>query len=319
MRYYSLDAIRGLAAIAVVHFHMGLIWHVAPFGYLAVDFFFALSGFVTETVYGPRFIAGMTTPGFFAARLRRLYPVFLVGILLGAFVIAAKVFAGIDSPPAWVVPLNLAVLPAPVAGDYFPVNVPCWTLFLEFTAYFLYAAFRRYLTAPILLIVTVVSGITLLSWGDDLNVGSTWDTIHIGIARLGFAFPFGVLLARLGVRPCWRTWLALLPPLWLMVIFYHSRIDTDVALLTLPMLLVWSIALEVPEKLRALSRWLGDISYPLYIVHYPLLSVFQFLCREIGAAGPVAQMVGTVGLLAAAHMVAFWNDRYRTFAERSIG
>ncbi|WP_162949280.1 acyltransferase family protein [Rhizobium sp. CCGE532] len=133
-----MDAIRGLAAIAVVHFHMGLIWHVAPFGYLAVDFFFALSGFVTEVVYGPRFMTGMTTSRFVVTRLERLYPVFLVGIFLGAFVIVAKVFVGVDRPPAWVVPLNLAILPAPVAGDYFPVNVPCWTLFLEFTAYFLY-------------------------------------------------------------------------------------------------------------------------------------------------------------------------------------
>lgn len=315
MRYYSLDAIRGLAAIAVVHFHMGLIWHVAPFGYLAVDFFFALSGFVTETVYGPRFKAGMTAPGFFAVRIRRLYPVFFVGILLGAFIIVAKVFAGIDRPPAWTIPLNMAVLPAPVPGDYFPVNVPCWTLFLEFVAYFLYAVFRRYLTPSVLLLTTVISGAVLLASGDDLNVGSTWDTIHIGVARLGFAFPFGILLARLGVRPFWQTWLALLPPAWLMITFYHARADTDVALLTLPMLLVWSISLEVPKKLQSISRWLGDISYPLYIVHYPLLSAFQYFCREIGATGPIAQIAGTVGLLAAAHMVAFWNSRHRVFAQ----
>ncbi|AYG64740.1 MULTISPECIES: hypothetical protein [unclassified Rhizobium] len=140
--------------------------------------------------------------------------------------------------------------------------------------------------------------------------------------RFGAAWlclPFGVLLARLGVRPRWQTWLALLPPVWLMLIFYQSKASTDVALLTLPMLLVWSIALEVPTKLQALARWLGAISYPLYVVHYPLLSVFQFLCREIGAAGPVAQLVGTAVLLLAAHMVAFWNDHSRTLVERGGG
>ena len=74
MRYYTLDAIRGIGAISVLLFHMGLVWHIAPYGYLAVDVFFALSGFVMAMTYERDLKFGMTVGQFYTLRLERLYP-----------------------------------------------------------------------------------------------------------------------------------------------------------------------------------------------------------------------------------------------------
>ena len=82
--FHTLDALRGIAAIGVLVFHMGPIFTpiAAPGGYLAVDLFFMMSGVVLSHAYEARFRAGMGTLDFMRARLIRLYPLYLAGALL---------------------------------------------------------------------------------------------------------------------------------------------------------------------------------------------------------------------------------------------
>ncbi|MHC2733083.1 hypothetical protein ACVIEO_006660 [Rhizobium leguminosarum] len=80
-RYYTLDAMRGFAAICVVATHFRESY--APSAYLAVDFFFVLSGFIIAEIYGKRLSRGLLFQSFMAARIKRLYPLYLIGILVG--------------------------------------------------------------------------------------------------------------------------------------------------------------------------------------------------------------------------------------------
>lgn len=258
MRYYTLDAVRGIGAIVVLFFHMGLVWHIAPYGYLAVDVFFALSGFVMAMTYEHQLKAGMPRRRFLVLRLARLYPTYLVGIALGSLVVIAKVLAGNDWPTPWTL-LNVVMLPAPVSGDFFPLNVPAWSLFFELIAYVLFARSFRADSTNIWLVM-VSCGFVLWATGGIHNEGSTWREFPLGLARLGFAFPLGWLLWRWNFRP-------------------------------------W----ELPAALHRQAKFLGDMSYPLYVIHYPLLSPLQLLLRKLGVSGPLPAVAVAVVLVTAAY------------------
>ena len=266
MRYYTLDAIRGIGAISVLLFHMGLVWHIAPYGYLAVDVFFALSGFVMAMTYERDLKFGMTVGQFYTLRLERLYPTYLIGLGLGTIVIAAKVSAGTDWPSPWIL-FNVAMLPAPVTGDFFPVNVPAWSLFFELIAYACFAVAIR-VRSSTLVLVMVVSACVLVTHGGIRNVGSTWTEFPLGLARLGLAFPLGWLLWRWNVRP-------------------------------------W----ELPAALHRPAKFLGDMSYPLYVIHYPLLSPLQLLLGRYHLAGPLPAIAIVVLLVVVAGFLAHLMSR----------
>ena len=107
-RYEILDGLRGVAALMVVLFHIFETYSKGPaeqiinHGYLAVDFFFVLSGFVVGYAYDDRWNK-MTTWGFFKRRLTRLHPMVIAGTLVGAalFFFAGNVFPLTHQSPLW--------------------------------------------------------------------------------------------------------------------------------------------------------------------------------------------------------------------------
>src|SRR6516225_9704176 len=88
--YPILDGLRGVAAILVIIYHLFEAYYPVPahhpehHGYLAVDFFFLLSGFVVGYAYDDRWEKGMSVWDFFKIRLIRLHPLVLLGVLIGA-------------------------------------------------------------------------------------------------------------------------------------------------------------------------------------------------------------------------------------------
>ncbi len=171
-----LDGLRGTAALIVVIFHIQgitVMWdgakvvlHHAP---LAVDFFFALSGFVIGYAYDDRW-ERMNTGRFLALRLIRLHPLVILGALLGLASYLFDPFAG----TAQVAPLGMVLgafalclfaLPSwPLANrwtDTHPLNGPIWTLFQEYIGNLAYALVLRRLRARWLALLAVASGVVL--------------------------------------------------------------------------------------------------------------------------------------------------------------
>jgi len=138
-RFGTLDGLRGVAAIVVVLFHAIFGAWVPRFGYLAVDLFFILSGFVLSHAYDKRFVAGMSVAEFLSLRVVRLYPLYLLGLVLGLCVV--RINPSIMDAPAAGVLLNFVLnlfdlpgmeIPGTLYRELFPLNVPLWSLFFEF-------------------------------------------------------------------------------------------------------------------------------------------------------------------------------------------
>ena len=230
-RYEILDGLRGVAAMMVIVFHcfetyIPLIGtQIINHGYLAVDFFFILSGFVIGYAYNDRWNS-MTTWGFFKRRLVRLHPMVVAGTLWGAalfFFAAGNYFPAIIQTPAWkfglCIWLALLMIPCPTGldirgwGETNPLNGPNWSLTFEYIGNILYALILRRLPVVVLGILCLCSifftlDLTLgwdvfhlLPHGPQYTVIGGWsitpDQLYIGFTRLGYPFLCGLLLSRI--------------------------------------------------------------------------------------------------------------------------
>src|SRR6266567_7433463 len=211
-RYAYLDGIRGVAAILVLVRHTGNFWH---FGfhrsYLAVDLFFILSGFVIAYAYDEKLRDGkISIAQFVKIRLIRLYPVFLMSVLMcGVVVAAAVMFDPPGTAPsiaeiASVIVLTAMYLPSRLSGsnDLFPLNGIYWSLFFELLVNVLYAAVRPWLNTAVLVVAAASFGfmVALIAYGyGTLNVGFTWGIgpVFSGFVRAAFGIFLGLLLFRL--------------------------------------------------------------------------------------------------------------------------
>lgn len=305
LRLTGLDALRGIAALCVVVMHVGAIYPGAPrlvgAAYLAVDFFFLLSGFVMARTYEARMHAG-TLPAwrFLRARYLRLWPTMAVGAVLSA------PFLWRDNPdlPVFLrtaLP-NLLLLPAFAIPVLFGLNTPAWSVFFELVANVGHATVLRRLGNQGLALVVLVFFVAAAACGvhfGNLDLGSKAENIVGGLARVGLSYGLGVLLWRWhGDRaplpvPPWLAFLAMPALFWT-----ASRaqaegwlFDLGFIALACPLLLWGGLALREggPRSLQALCLAFGAISFPLYAVHYPVLLAVEAAGLDIWLA-PVAAL-----------------------------
>ena len=277
-------------------------------GHIAVDFFFLLSGFVLSYAYDDRWTK-MSTWQFFKRRLIRLHPMLVMGALIGfasfAFV-GFERWDGTSTSLGWAVTallLTLLMVPAiPGApyevrgnGEMYPLNGPGWSLFFEYLGNILYALFIRRLPTKALAALTVALSVAHvwffvgnISGYDMVGVGWTIDAANFwgGLVRMLFPFTMGMLLARTfkprQVKGAFG-WCTLSLVLLVSVPYIASSGSPslnslyEVVCITLLFpLIVWlgaSGSLQSRYTSKA-SKLLGDISYPLYIIHYPLMYIF---------------------------------------------
>ena len=206
-KFHTLDAMRGVAALGVVTLHSPDYFNgYISSSHLAVDFFFLLSGFVLAHAYDARLRAPRAVGWFMGVRLIRLYPLYLLGLLLGLIALGLHFIRG-DSPisaaavgPA--IGAGLFMLPTPPVygiGDPFPINGPSWSLFLELLVNLIFALVVSRLTNRVLIIIVAAAGIALIATGlhfQTLHVGWLWATIWAGLPRVFFSFFLGVLMYR---------------------------------------------------------------------------------------------------------------------------
>ncbi len=276
-------------------------------GHIAVDFFFILSGFVISYAYDDRW-GKMSTGGFFKRRLIRLHPMLVMGAVVGAiaFLVASREqWSGGTTPVGWVMTamlLTMFMIPAvPGAhyevrgnGEMFPLNGPGWSLFFEYIGNILYALFIRRLPTRMLAVLAVLLGVVHcwffvgdVSGYDTVGVGWTIDDHNFwgGLVRMMFPFTVGMLLART-FRPrkvkgaFWICSIALVAIFAVPYIKPGHNISLNslyevVCIAFIFPLLVWLGASgSASGRTGKLNRLLGDLSYPLYIVHYPIMYLF---------------------------------------------
>lgn len=313
--YELLDGLRGVAALLVVWYHLFEAFAISPVdqrfnhGYLAVDFFFLLSGFVIGYAYDERWGRGLRMRDFIKRRLIRLHPMVVLGALLGAaafFVQGSVRWNGEPVSTGMVLAAllcGLLLIPAwPGAGhevrgngEMYPLNGPGWSLFFEYLGNLLYMLLLRRLPTRWLTLLVALTGAALAAFaiGDlsgygHLGVGWTLAGSNFpgGMLRLLFAFPAGLLLARRfrPVRIRGAFWLCSLSLAVLLAMPYvgseqnhlfNGLYDTLSTLLLFPLLLWLGASGHATDAATArICGFLGDISYPLYMVHYPSMYLF---------------------------------------------
>ena len=309
--YPILDGLRGVAALMVVAFHLfeahapSRFGQIINHGYLAVDFFFVLSGFVIGYAYDDRW-GGMSTLDFFKRRLIRLHPMIVAGMLVGALMFylgAGPTFPKIHDTPLWLVVLVAAIGMTlwPVApaldirgwGEMHPLDGPAWSLFYEYVANILYALVVRKFSRKVLALCVLLAGAALVHYlvgGPTGDVIGGWSLepvqVRIGLTRLLYPFFAGLLLSRV-VKPghvkhafalCSLIVIAVLAlprfggpqTLWM-----NGLYESLCIVLVFP-LVVWlgASGQSGPGAPNRVSAFIGSLSYPLYITHYPFIYAY---------------------------------------------
>lgn len=308
--YEILDGLRGVAAIIVVAFHIfeafaggNRFVQIINHGYLAVDFFFLLSGFVVAYAYDDRW-AKMTQWEFYKRRLIRLQPMVIMGMIIGAifyyFQASDILFPMIEGMEVWKVILTMIIgftlLPVPPSmeirgwGEMHPLDGPAWSLFFEYIANILYALFFRKFSNKVLGIFVLIFAGMLINYtvfGPKGDVIGGWslnpEQMNIGFTRLLYPFFAGILLSRLGklIHIKGAFWVC---SILIAIVLMMPRIGDESSLWTnglyesfciimmFPLIVSIGAGGEItnPFSLK-ICKALGDISYPLYITHYPLI------------------------------------------------
>ncbi len=312
--YEILDGLRGVAAILVVIFHIleafnegSRFKQIMNHGYLAVDFFFLLSGFVVAYAYDDRW-EKMSQWEFYKRRLIRLQPMVIMGMVIGAlfyyFQASEVAFPQIATMPVWklilVMLAGFVLIPLPPSmeirgwGETFPLNGPAWSLFFEYIANILYALFFRKFSNKVLGFLVLIFAGMLVQYtvfgpkGDVIGGWSlTMQELYVGFTRLLYPFFAGILLSRLGklIHIKGAFWVC---SILIIVIFSIPRLGDENSLwinglyesiaiiLLFPLIVAIGAGGEIKNPLSLkICKALGDISYPIYIIHYPLIYCYM--------------------------------------------
>lgn len=321
-RYEILDGLRGVAAMLVVAYHLfETYYHGAPeqpinHGYLAVDFFFVLSGFVIGYAYDDRWDK-MTTWSFVKRRLIRLHPMVIFGTLFGGLMFyfgSCGEFPLINDTPWWMVLAVMlwcfTMIPLPNTmdirgwGETNPLNGPAWSLQWEYIANILYALVIRRLSKVALAVCVVVFAVLTVILCLDIDVtgflvernyasytvvggwSTTPDQLQVGLTRLLYPFFCGLLISRMGklIKVKAGFWWC---SLMIVVLFCmpwmglgtegddrwtNGLYEAICILVCFPLIVAMGAGSSVTgSRSSAINKFLGEISYPIYITHYPLI------------------------------------------------
>ncbi|MCF8715340.1 acyltransferase [Joostella atrarenae] len=340
--FIVLDGLRGVAALAVVIFHF-MEWIYTDFtlnfighGFLAVDFFFCLSGFVIAYAYDDR-IADIGILKFFKSRIIRLHPLVIFGSVLGLLLFFLDPFDASEVTYSFlemglIFLCSLLLIPYPVMGERgfnnFGLNAPSWSLFWEYIANIAYALFLNKLKKPVLIVLTIIAA-GFLSYvaynAGNLMGGWSKDNFWDGFARISYSFLAGILIYR-----C--NWIIknnlgfiglslLIAGAFLMPYFsFNWLYELLCVLIYFPLLIMLGAGTIEPVKTKRLCVFSGKISYPLYMTHYAGIWVFgNYLIAKNPSKGELTFIVigGTILFLIVAYFVmTYFDEPVRKYLKR---
>ena len=308
--YSILDGLRGVAAITVVCFHIFEAYatshldQIINHGYLAVDFFFILSGFVVGYAYDDR-LKTMKTKDFIKRRIIRLHPMVMIGAVIGAIMFYSQGCSVWDVSKVTVLVLffatflNALLIPATIGteirglGEMFPLNGPSWSLFFEYIGNILYVLLIRKFSTKALSFLVLIAGCGLATFAifgplGDICVGFSLTGTEItgGSLRLLFSFSAGLLISRIfkPVKVKGAFWICSLSIIALLAVpriggtehlWMNGLYETICCVVFFPFLIFLGASGKSSDKYTTtICKFLGDISYPLYMVHYPFIYLY---------------------------------------------
>ena len=355
-RYDILDGLRGVAAVMVLLYHVFndaksfFVWPtpVNEFfhSFLAVDFFFILSGFVMGYAYDEKLKAStLTLSGFIKRRLIRLHPMIVMGVLVGVvcFIVQGMTkWSGEEVTVCalmWATLLGLFMIPSPASMDVrgnteiFPLNGPQWSLFFEYIGSLLYGLFLHRMSTKWLRVWVACSIVTIAGYAlmiEDGGIAYGWSSepanLCGGALRMLYAYPMGLLMARVfrerQPKPL-HGHVFLYCSLALVVLlglpFVGSKDGETIYQLVcifsfFPTIIWYGARGMVTGKSREAVSILGRLSYPLYAVHFPLVYLYISWVQKSGfsyetSAQPwLAAIITIVAALFLALLCMFFYD-----------
>ncbi|HEY2445486.1 MAG TPA: acyltransferase [Rhizomicrobium sp.] len=291
-RFLGLDGLRGVCALTILFYHCSDYFHKGPIflhGFLAVDVFFILSGFVIALTYEEGLRTGGRPAVFLFNRVRRLFPTYWLGAAINIAIFLAIALSGIlFSEDSWwmiwlFIPVTtLLMIPDYVTPDgaiYPAMDGVTWSLFCEWIAYIVYATgVFRWRTWAITTAAVVGWG-SLTLWG--IHTGLGWSgggdrmtLLTIGTLRCLPAFAAGVVIYRIHRHEIFQRLPVISTEILLLLWFCMAAIprpaatpilDAMIVVILSPILVCLLIRSE--HKAPAYCKRLGSLSYPLYVVH----------------------------------------------------
>ena len=359
--YDLLDGLRGVAALMVIWYHVfeGFAFasnsaiETLNHGYLAVDFFFILSGFVIGYAYDDRWGKSLTMKDFFKRRLIRLHPMVIMGAVLGAITFCIQGSVQWDGTHVAISMIMLSLLctiffiPAmPGAGyevrgngEMFPLNGSCWSLFFEYIGNILYALFIRRLSNKALTVFVVLLGVALAAFAvfnvstyGNIGVGWTLDGVNFlgGSLRMLFPFSLGMLMSR-NFKPMkvkGAFWICAIALIALFSVPYLEGLEplcmngvyeAFCVIVAFPIILwIGASGTTTDKQSTKICKFLGDISYPVYVIHYPLMYLFYAWLIEnqlytLGETWHVALCVFILSIILAYLCLKLYDEPIRKY------
>ncbi|MFB6456822.1 acyltransferase family protein [Chitinophaga sp. Hz27] len=333
--FEALDGLRGLAALSIVVFHLYEFlvpdYTKSPIGhgYLAVDFFFCLSGFVIGYAYDER-APKLGNKLFFLNRLIRLHPMVIWGAVIGLLGYMFDPFNGAANvAEAGMIKVILAfvcalvMLPFPWlpgrGGGLFPYNTPAWSLLMEYFINIVYALVLVRVSRRILLVLLAGTAVWLIAVARFRGwIITGWDapTFFDGFARVSFSFLAGLTVFRFNFII--RTKLNFVVLAALLVgtfVFPHYNNDwiTEmiIVMLVFPLLLALGAGMQVTGFLQQVCVFTGKLSYPLYMTHIWAVWLFGnylFIGKPTQKAAYIAAAVVFFGTVLLGYLVLRFYD-----------
>ncbi|MDD2781648.1 acyltransferase [Sulfuricurvum sp.] len=333
-RFNTLDGLRGIAAIAVMlhHFNHSLF----PNASVAVDLFFGLSGFVIAYSYYPKLYSNLSMYTYLKKRLIRLYPMFLLGLIIGvvALIIKSLYFQTNLSFAQIFTAFSMNLFYLPYLADFyvqigidripsaiFPTNDPAWSLFFEM--------FINVVLALLLLIskntkfiisIVITSAIGLIGYSLYFHIATPGWGMHNflgGIPRVFYSFFTGVLIFLLfnflkskvqAINPIYILFALFV----LLSIPYSGKIWLISTIFIVPIFIVLgSISNSTNARINSANEYLGWISYPLYCIHFPILSIYSTFYSDENSY--ITTLVCSVISIVLAHLLAKYIEEPMRF------
>lgn len=308
-----LNALRGIAALMVLIMHTFEVYCEGDYhkmlvnhGYLAVDFFFMLSGYVMAHAYDDRWDT-MSVMDFAKRRLIRLQPLIVLGMTIGALLfffqessLFPKVAETSVSQVVLLMLIGYTLLPVPPSMDIrgwaemHPLNGAAWSLFFEYIANVLHVLVLRKLSnwalfALVLLAAGALFNVAVYGKAGDLIGG--WSTepeqLKVGFTRLLFPYMAGMLLRRVLPPSSGKNTFVIAGLLLVLAlgaprvggydqVWLNGLYEVVVLVAVFPIILYLGAMGTVRNSLtQKLCTFLGDISYPLYITHFPIIYTYS--------------------------------------------